>query len=258
MLLPAALVRQRRFVADDDICATLTYYPPGTWQAPHAHDFVQFSFVLAGEMLEMIGRRDFEVGGAAIGSKPAGCDHSDRFGSHGTLIFAVNLGPDQSRSLGLDTRAGWTPILDRMAVARLVRAAVASPDKASRAEVLQDLVGLSGDREPIASAEPPSWLQRVREEIREGAEPARITALATAAGVHRTRLSRLFRHHYRTPPSVYRRDCMAAKALSAALSSESRLTDIAYDVGFADQSHLARTLKANTGLPLSHVKALLD
>src|SRR3954467_12196049 len=88
---PLRSVRTRRLPATSDLSATLTYYPPGIVQASHAHDFTQISFLLAGASQEVIERREFDLEAGAVGCKPAGSAHADRFGPQGALIFAVAM-----------------------------------------------------------------------------------------------------------------------------------------------------------------------
>ena len=93
--------------------------------------------------------------------------------------------------------------------------------------------------------------------MREAETPVPVGESARAAGVDRTRLARLFRRHYGVPPSVYRLRCMAAKAISASLAGGGSIADAAYAAGFADQSHLARTVTSLVGIPLNRLRALI-
>lgn len=75
-------------------------------------------------------------------------------------------------------------------------------------------------------------------------------------------LQRLFAEHVGVPPKVYSRICQfqpAFRQLSA--GNFSRLSDIAYDNGYADQSHLIRVFRGFTGFTpgeyLERTKAFL-
>jgi AraC family transcriptional regulator len=119
------------------------------------------------------------------------------------------------------------------------------------------MVAITDPAAAPARGAPPPWLERIRQEMRDAGEPARIADSASAAGIDRTQFSRLFRRHYGVPPSVYRLRCMAAKAISAALASEYTIADTAHAAGFADQSHLSRTVRSLVGIPLNRLRALL-
>lgn len=249
-------VRTYRLGAARGISATLSHYAPLARLSAHEHGFTQISFLLAGEMRESLGRREFNLGGPSHGCKPAGRRHSNEYGKTGALIFAVNL---EERAEGSPTglASGWGRTAGGKNVPTLVAAALETADPQLRAELLWDLVALERDEGYPRRSDAPVWLEHIRSEIRDAPDLMRIDAASDAAGVHRTRISRLFRRHYGVAPSVYRLRCMAAKGIAFALATEGKLVEAAYGVGFADQSHLARTVKACTGLPLRRLKSLL-
>jgi AraC family transcriptional regulator len=101
---------------------------------------------------------------------------------------------------------------------------------------------------------PPRWLVRVRDEVeRHFRESLTLARLAESVDVHPTRLAREFRRHYGTTVGELIRDLRIAYAQQALLR-EVALDEIAYDAGFADQSHFTRTFKRVTGLTPSHYR----
>jgi AraC family transcriptional regulator len=236
------------------LSATLSYYPPGIVQSPHDHDFTQISFLLAGELEETLGRRTFALDAGRRGCKPAGARHANRFGRHGALIFAVAIGERAGWSPG---DAGWSRGPDAACVAGLARIALETADRETRAEALLDLVALAKSDEMRSVSTPPIWLRRVREEIRDASGPVGIADIARATGIDRAQLSRAFHRHYGVPPSIYRLRCMTGRAIAAALASDASISDTAHAAGFADQSHLTRTVKAAVGIPMQRLRMLL-
>lgn len=61
-------------------------------------------------------------------------------------------------------------------------------------------------------------------------------------------LTRQVRHQFGLTPTALRREWRLSRALRALVSGNARIAAIAADCGFADQSHLAREVKASTGL----------
>jgi AraC family transcriptional regulator len=95
----------------------------------------------------------------------------------------------------------------------------------------------------------PEWLCRVRERIRdERGRGARVAELARDAGVHPVYLTRRFRHAFGSSVVA----CIQAERLRVAADALARtgepLSRVAYDAGFADQSHLTRTFSRTVGL----------
>jgi AraC family transcriptional regulator len=249
-------IRTCRLGGAGGISATLSHYPPFLRQPRHEHGFTQVSFLLAGAMRECQGGAEFEMVGPAIGCKPMGRTHSVEFGDQGALIFALRI-DEPSGEEAVPRHAGWTGIAEGADVPALVRAAIEAGEGALRAELLWDLALVTRDEEGARPSTAPPWLKQVRSDIRNAPELLRIDAVARNVGIHRTQLTRLFRRHFGLPPSLYRRQVMAARAICHALQTRDSLADTACSVGFADQSHLARTVKTLSGLPLSRIRALL-
>jgi len=58
-------------------------------------------------------------------------------------------------------------------------------------------------------------------------------------------------------PSIFRRRAMASRALAAALTRDGRLADAAAEAGFADQSHMARTVRETCAMSVGEIRQLL-
>jgi AraC family transcriptional regulator len=75
------------------------------------------------------------------------------------------------------------------------------------------------------------------------AYPHRVEELAADAGVHPVYLARIFKQHFHTTITVYLRHLRLRLASDHLASSNRSLADIAYEMGFADQSHFGRVFK---------------
>jgi AraC family transcriptional regulator len=96
---------------------------------------------------------------------------------------------------------------------------------------------------------PPPWLERVREQIHdEFAGGLTLAALADTSGVHRVHLARAFRWHYRCTVGQYIRQRRVEFASHRLTASRDRLSSIAFDAGFSDQSHLTNTFRRLVGM----------
>ncbi len=100
-----------------------------------------------------------------------------------------------------------------------------------------------------AGGAPPPWLERVRERVHdEFARTLTLAELAETAGVHRVHLARAFRQHYRCTVGDYVRRRRVEFASQRLNTSHDRLSDIAFDAGFADQSHFTNTFRRLVGM----------
>jgi AraC family transcriptional regulator len=222
----------------------LSWYGPGSDMAPHRHDYHQASVLLAGRLLERHGGCDREIVQPSTGFKPAGLSHGNRYGAEGALILAVNFRPG-CRIEGVDA-AGWrwSPVPPGGGTAELV--ALAGKGGGAAADAVWDLVA-GMDSMPSGYRGEPRWLARVRERLEDPYDEAGLADIAREAGVHRVHLSRSFQAHHAVPPSVYRAQHRVSRALGL-MAAGARPAEAALDAGYADQAHLSRAVKRQTGL----------
>lgn len=109
---------------------------------------------------------------------------------------------------------------------------------------IQDLMAVI-DTESLRGS-PPRWLIQARDRLLDDPAGVRIEALAGAASVHRAHFARAFHHWFQTPPSLFRRRAMLCRAIASIASGQS-LGSAAQSAGFADQSHLCRTMRSMIG-----------
>jgi AraC family transcriptional regulator len=105
---------------------------------------------------------------------------------------------------------------------------------------------LSGETE--TKNERPKWVEKVIELLNDSwNEPLSLNDLAVAANVYPTTISKHFPKYVSCTLGEYRRRLKIEKSLNFIKTSHQSLTEIAYQCGFADQSHFTRTFKQLTG-----------
>lgn len=140
---------------------------------------------------------------------------------------------------------------------RLARAAEAAtqPGESLRAEALLreavlDLFGRHGGhrRASLHERTEPAWLPRIRDYLEAHyATDVRVEDLARLASVSRVHLTRAFMDAYGVPPHVHL-NSLRLRAAMRLMAAGEPLSRVAADVGYADQSHLARRFKGAFGL----------
>ncbi|HYF53246.1 MAG TPA: AraC family transcriptional regulator [Salinarimonas sp.] len=208
-------------------------------------------------MLERHQRREWTPPGASIGLKPAGLQHENRWGRDGVLIFSLKLRDAGWEELFPTDEPGWSATGDTYLGPALFGRLAQAPDAARRQETIFDLLALPLIRKERSRTSVPAWLSRAREAIRDEPEIVRIDAAAREAGVHRVRFTALFKAAFGLPPSLYRHRVMTARAIARIAGGTGPLTRVAHETGFADQSHLTRSVSRSTGLSPSRLRALL-
>lgn len=236
--------------------ASLCRYRPDASQPLHSHDYVTVSILLAGTLLEHVERSEFELGQPALGFKPRGCGHDDRWSGDGGLMFTLKLEGEAAEALERAHAPGWT----RLAVpglVELVRLALFASSAPLRDEAAEDLLALLQTRGAPLAGEAPLWLEAARARIEEEPDSIRIAEAAQAGGVHRAHLAKMFQRHFGMPPSVYRRRVLASRALTALAQSDEPIGTIAAELGYSDQAHMTRCVGAHAGLAPAAFRALL-
>lgn len=242
------MFRSRRIFQTDGLNVKLSYYGPTLAMPPHDHDFHQVSFLLGGGLCEGHGGQAREMLHQGVGIKPAGLEHDNRYHPRdGALILSVNFRPGAGEAItGLvpgDWR--WSPEAPSTRLSELYALLAAAPDEAGDAVI--DLLARLDPAEPRDRAVAPLWLDRVRDRLDDPADEASIAAIAAEECLHRVYLARVFAAHFGVSPSVYRMQRRVGRSLGL-LAGGTRLSDAAAAAGFADQAHMTRSLKHQTGL----------
>jgi AraC-like DNA-binding protein len=125
--------------------------------------------------------------------------------------------------------------------------------------ILEDLVARSV---PVVATEnrfARQTLVAVRDYLREHeTDPAPTEALSRFSGLTESHLIRAFHHEFGLPPHAYHLRLRLARACDL-LAQRLPVSSVAYECGFADQSHLSRKFKETYGLtPASWANAVAE
>lgn len=231
--------------------ASLACYTPGATMPEHAHAKGAVSVVLAGSVMERVGRREEEAGPFSVVAKPLDVAHENRFGRAGAVMLSVDLEDIATADLPgwHEGGAGWrwhhAPEGTAPAVRLGLDALREGADETAVADAIAALLGATApDPGPI-----PPWLSRVQERLHDAwREAPSVSDLADESGVHRVHLARRFRQHLGTTVTAYLRGLRVQAAARALAATDLPLVQIALDAGFADQPHLTRSFRRATGL----------
>jgi AraC family transcriptional regulator len=100
----------------------------------------------------------------------------------------------------------------------------------------------------------PAWVIKIKEILADtDANGLTLQQLSRETGVHPVHLSKEFPRYFNAGFGDYIRDIKIERAATLLASNESTLSGIAYECGFADQSHFTRCFKASHGItPLQY------
>jgi AraC family transcriptional regulator len=230
-------------------------FPPALRLASHAHERACLAVVLDGSVDKRFGRRTLPSPYATVLTMPPEEEHADRFSGRGARIVVVE--PDaRTAEMLASYGAGLGRVTHRRdgaatLVSARIAAELAAPDPLTPLALeglVLELVAVAA-RRPAVGTRPPVWLRDVVELLHERfAEPLRVTDIAATVGVHPVHLARVFREHRALSIGGYVRRLRLDWAATRLASTDDPLCSIAFDAGFADQSHFTRAFKTHSGL----------
>jgi AraC family transcriptional regulator len=236
----------------DPACSfALTLYPPGLGQATHSHHEPSVAVLLSGLIEEEAGRARAVAGAGAVGIKPQAIAHSDRYGPDGAVLLSLTV-HDSRLWKPLRRGEGWRWLGGRGRAQAL--AAEALGGRLSFPDLASELLSLRLEGE-AAPGRPPRWLAEARARLH--ASPGLdLAAVAAAAGVHRVHLCRSFSRWFGESISLFRLTRKTELALRDMLYDGASGAAAAAGAGFADQSHLARTVRRLLGTTTGALRAV--
>jgi AraC family transcriptional regulator len=217
----------------------------------HEHARAYLTLVLEGDYAETCGRQIIEARPLSVIYNPAGVSHASQIGRRGTRLFTIDWTEHAEQ---LQLRLPEEPIVERGAGALVWPSLrLFSAFRNQRA----DHINLEADLAEIFAVLAgrfaqcpgrPRWLRRAKERmLEEFRSPIRILDLARDVGVHPVHLARVFRRCEGQTPAEYLQRVRVRAACDRLREGELPLARVAVECGFADQSHLTRTLKRTVG-----------
>ena len=130
-------------------------------------------------------------------------------------------------------------------------------DLSTQTLLIEILSKLNGDFQSILHKNP-KWVSMIDEILHDQlTETITLDYLSKTLGIHPIHLSRDFSKYFHCNLGEYIRKLKVEKALSLIALQSKSLTEIAYECGFSDQSHLTRSFREINGLNPSEHKKLL-
>jgi len=119
------------------------------------------------------------------------------------------------------------------------------------------LTGMQGSQEAALKTRP-AWVEKLADILHERcAEKLSLTGLSQLLDIHPVHLSRDFSRYFGCSLGEYTRKLKIERSLSLLPDKEQSLAAVAFDCGFADQSHFIRCFKDLIGVsPLAYRRLL--
>lgn len=256
-------------VESGDFIVTWARFPRGAVLGRHTHERATFAVIIDGGFdlrfpNPAMRRRELQCGTGTIFTEPAGEPHENHVFDSGAGVVVVQ--PDPSSELADSTG----DLLDRVnhfrhgglqCLARRLRREIMSPDSLSpiaiealSLDMLVEAARLDpDDRAPYPA---PGWLKRAEQMVHDRfRERLTLGEIAGEVGVHPAHLATQFRRRYGVPLATYMRRLRIEWAAARLAAGIEPISAIAYRAGFADQAHLTRVFKRETGVTPGHYRS---
>jgi AraC family transcriptional regulator len=227
-------------------------YPERLRIPPHVHPRAGFCLVLGGDYEERYASRTLQCAPRTVTFSPAGEEHVNSFAGR-AHCFTIDIPqPWLSRSRELDvpfeTRGGPLPLLASRLLSEHRRRDEATPlmMEGLVLEMIGEAIRDSHDAmRPRVSAA----MRQARDLIEARCtEKVSLDEIARAIDRHPVYLATQFRRCYGETIGNYQRRLRIDRARHLLTSTELPLTEIAFQSGFANQSHFSRVFRRGTGM----------
>lgn len=229
------------------------HYQPAQSTPIHHHEVALFYFVLEGNCREQAEHTEAVHPPSTLVYLPAGAEHATRWSAESqgrcfhlelTQTFPSERVPQQSAVFS----RGATPTLMQRLYTEFQCWDSYSPLIAEG--IALELLGTLGRQQSSAQPSRESWLSTVEQCLRANTQsPPSLTQLAQLVDIHPSHLVRAFRKRFHTTPGEFVRQLRIEQACQR-LRQEPQLslTELALELGFADQSHFSRTFRKQLGV----------
>jgi AraC family transcriptional regulator len=227
-------------------------FPAGLHLQMHQHPRATIAVILQGGFAGSYDHREHECRATNVVVEPAGESHANRFGDAQSTILTLSLSEEDLQgsfaSLVEGIRFARDPFVTQ--VARRAQAELNEPDDLMPVAVESAALELMTRLARSARNEGrPAWLNRAREHLHDRyADPLQLSDIANEVGVEPERLARTFRRAFGEPMASYLRRLRVEVAATMLAGGDLPISQVAADVGFADQSHMTRCFARYLGI----------
>jgi AraC family transcriptional regulator len=233
-------------------------YPPGLHMAPHTDKLSRISIILDGELRESTKQGSINATRNCVVIKPNHVVHENTFGASPLRLLSISFN-DPSLLAQYFDEWQWInhPAMGVLGVRLWTQMQWVKNDGDLMklfSAFFATLSSLAQEQDTHRTA----WPDQLKELLETNLdEPQAIQALSEQLSLHRVSMARGFKRRYSLSPVQFRKYTRVMTALQELALTQKSLAAIAYDAGFADQSHLTRALKSLAGCTPGEFRRLM-
>jgi AraC family transcriptional regulator len=219
-------------------------FPAGLELPAHSHSDTNIAVVLAGGWYAGSDPRERDSFAPAVVVEPAGEVHANRFGPVETVVLSLSLEAGRLGAAVGDVMGRFLHVRDPYIdlLARRAAHELEAPDDvtplAIEAAALELVARVARS---VGLERRPTWLGNAHAMLHDRyADPLSLIEIAEAIGIEPARLARGYRRAYGESLGTYLRRIRVNAAARLLATTDEPISQVAGEVGFADQSHLTR------------------
>jgi AraC family transcriptional regulator len=224
-----------------------TSYSPNVHMPLHTDKLSKISIVLAGSLVEKTAGTEAVGNTGSVIIKPNHALHENRFGDKPVTLLTVSLKDDAVFSRYFDS---WQFLNHPKIYVKAVKIWTELRKVRNECQLNSSLRLFTSEVLPQYEDNDNCfyWYKQLKNLLTQDlTEPESISIISQRIALHRVYMGRKFKKFSGTSPSEYRHFAKTASALVELLVTDKSISSIAFDNGFADQSHLTRTIKRQLG-----------
>ncbi|MGN6494883.1 MAG: helix-turn-helix domain-containing protein [Agriterribacter sp.] len=227
------------------------YGTDGSFDEMHCHENPHFSLVVSGGNIEKRQGTSFERLPGRITFYHAGEAHQNTYQVAGSSHVNVEITSSYLRNNSLNiSHTNTNPSSHRdaaMLILKMYKESLTAD--AYSADTMKMLLLELLTNDGSETSYKPAWANELQALLNDRwNETPTLDELSKVAGVHPVTISKHFTRYFGCTLGVYMRKQKVVRAIALMKKTNATLTGIAYECGFADQSHFIRTFKQLTGL----------
>lgn len=229
----------------------------------HYHENPYFTFILQGQLQEENKKNAYTLSRGTLlfhhwqdyhrNFKPPGLTR----GAHIEINKEWFKGLDVELIKTEDSLQIDSPIIKNLIYKIILESKIKSADHETSIQfLLIELLSVLHHNQQIKSKKKPEWLKDLMDIIWENQDTS-LENLSTELGLHPVYISRTFHQHCDITFGQYCREIRLNKALNSILSKQNKLTTVAHNALYYDQSHMVRDFKNKLKMSPKQVASLL-
>ncbi|WP_143305804.1 helix-turn-helix domain-containing protein [Chitinophaga vietnamensis] len=223
-----------------------TEYRRKVFEGWHCHEHHHITFVARGGNCEQRKRQEIQASPGSVLFYQSGEVHRNRHALHPSRNINLEISDDflRAHDLRIDHLSIHHPWI-RSVIWKIQQESRIN-DAGTHDSITMLLLSLFNHDDQLSR---PPWVQQLRDILHDRwNETPTLQELSAILQVHPVTISKHFRRYFSCTLGEYMRRIKTEHAITLIRQEEISLTDIAYQCGFADQSHFIRTFKRFTGV----------